>query len=209
MATQALGLIETVGLAPAMEAADAMVKAANVKLVGYELSRGGGMVLVKIRGDVGAVKAAVSAGAAAASRVGKVVSTHVIPRPHYEIESLVNSEETRGGVRITEFQPASGEKSLPIDGEEPGLPAVAEQIEIRVPVTENKTEAALEENVAVSPEDQDDSQKNLGAPLPKVEQVPEDTGVDDTLCNLCGDPDCPRRKGDPHILCLHFSTGEK
>jgi len=95
LATRALGLIETVGLVAAVEAADAMAKAANVEMVGYELTQGGGMVVVKIRGDVGAVKAAVSAGVAAASRVGRVVSSHVMPRPHQEVEPLIKSPATR------------------------------------------------------------------------------------------------------------------
>ncbi|MDK2784496.1 MAG: hypothetical protein PWQ41_165 [Bacillota bacterium] len=85
---EALGLIETQGLVGAIEAADAMVKAANVTLVGYE-KIGSGLVTVMVRGDVGAVKAATDAGAAAASRVGKVVSVHVIPRPHSDTEKIL------------------------------------------------------------------------------------------------------------------------
>lgn len=84
----ALGMIETKGLVGAIEAADAMTKAANVELVGYE-KIGSGLVSVMVRGDVGAVKAAVEAGAAAASRVGEIVSTHVIPRPHADTEKLI------------------------------------------------------------------------------------------------------------------------
>ena len=84
----ALGMIETKGLVGAVEAADAMVKAANVKLIGRE-QIGGGLVTVLVRGDVGAVKAATDAGAAAASRVGELVSVHVIPRPHDEIEMIL------------------------------------------------------------------------------------------------------------------------
>lgn len=85
---EALGLIETQGLVGAIEAADAMVKAASVTLVGYE-KIGSGLVTVMVRGDVGAVKAATDAGAAAASRVGKVVSVHVIPRPHSDTEKIL------------------------------------------------------------------------------------------------------------------------
>ncbi len=98
MATfNALGMIETKGLVGAIEAADAMVKAANVTLVGKEKS-GGGLVTVLVRGDVGAVKAATDAGAAAAERVGELISVHVIPRPHAEVETIlpkgnVTSEE--------------------------------------------------------------------------------------------------------------------
>ncbi len=84
----ALGMIETKGLIGAIEAADAMVKAANVKLVGKE-KVGSGLVTVIVRGDVGAVKAATDAGAAAADRVGELVSVHVIPRPHSDVECIL------------------------------------------------------------------------------------------------------------------------
>jgi ethanolamine utilization protein EutM len=85
---EALGLIETKGLIGSVEAADAMVKAANVLLVGKEYI-GAGYVTVMVRGDVGAVKAATDAGAAAARRVGELVSVHVIPRPHAEVERIL------------------------------------------------------------------------------------------------------------------------
>ncbi|HQH72382.1 MAG: BMC domain-containing protein [bacterium] len=88
MEGKALGLVETRGLVGAIEAADAMVKAASVTLVGKE-KIGGGYVTVMVRGDVGAVKAATDAGAAAARKVGEVVSVHVIPRPHTEIEGIL------------------------------------------------------------------------------------------------------------------------
>ena len=90
MQMEALGMIETKGLVGAIEAADAMVKAANVRLVGKELV-GGGLVTIVVRGDVGAVKAATDAGAAAAKRVGELVSVHVIPRPHGEVEMIIPS----------------------------------------------------------------------------------------------------------------------
>ncbi len=85
---QALGMIETKGLVGAVEAADAMVKAANVALIG-KVMVGGGLVTVMVRGDVGAVKAATDAGAAAAGKVGELVSVHVIPRPHNEVEFIL------------------------------------------------------------------------------------------------------------------------
>jgi len=84
----ALGLVETKGLVGAIEAADAMVKAANVRLVCRE-QIGGGLVTVVVRGDVGAVKAATDAGAAAASKIGEVISVHVIPRPHEDVELVL------------------------------------------------------------------------------------------------------------------------
>lgn len=94
----ALGMVETRGLVGAIEAADAMVKAANVVLIGSEYV-GGGYVTVMVRGDVGAVKAATDAGAAAAKRVGEVVSVHVIPRPHSDVEMILpqNSKGSIGG----------------------------------------------------------------------------------------------------------------
>jgi len=85
---EALGMIETKGLVGAIEAADAMVKAAKVSLVGKEFV-GGGYVTVMVRGDVGAVKAAVEAGGVAAKKVGELVSVHVIPRPHTEVEGIL------------------------------------------------------------------------------------------------------------------------
>jgi ethanolamine utilization protein EutM len=88
MPQEALGLIETLGLIGSVEAADAMVKAANVTLIGKEYI-GAGYVTVMVRGDVGAVKAATDAGAAAARRVGQLISVHVIPRPHTEVERIL------------------------------------------------------------------------------------------------------------------------
>ena len=85
---QALGMIETKGLVPAIEAADAMVKAANVNLIG-KVHVGGGLVSVMVRSDVGAVKAATDAGAAAAERVGELRSVHVIPRPAADVDYLL------------------------------------------------------------------------------------------------------------------------
>ena len=92
MNSEALGLIETKGLVGSIEAADAMVKAANVTLIGKE-HVGGGLVTVLVRGDVGAVKAATDAGAAAAQRVGELISVHVIPRPHTEVEAILPNDK--------------------------------------------------------------------------------------------------------------------
>ena len=87
-ALQALGMVETKGMVASIEAADAMVKAANVTLIG-KVHVGGGLVTVMVRGDVGAVKAATDAGAAAAGNIGELVSVHVIPRPHGEVELIL------------------------------------------------------------------------------------------------------------------------
>jgi ethanolamine utilization protein EutM len=90
MALEALGMVETRGLVASIEAADAMVKAANVELIGTE-KIGSGLVSVMVRGDVGAVNAAVDAGASAASKLGEVVASHVIPRPHSDVEKILPS----------------------------------------------------------------------------------------------------------------------
>ena len=90
MALEALGMVETRGLVASIEAADAMAKAANVELIGTE-KIGSGLVSVMVRGDVGAVKAATEAGAAAASRLGELVAVHVIPRPHADVEKILPS----------------------------------------------------------------------------------------------------------------------
>lgn len=99
MAMEALGMVETKGFVGAVEAADAMVKAANVQLVGKEYI-GAGFVTVFVRGDVGAVKAATDAGAAAARRVGELVSVHVIPRPHVEVERVIPQNGYRPGSQL-------------------------------------------------------------------------------------------------------------
>lgn len=94
---QALGLIETIGLVSAIEAADAAVKAANVTMLGFENTKGSGKITIKFVGNVGAVQAGVAAGVAAANRVGEVYGSRVIPRPHDEIEALIlNLDRGRG-----------------------------------------------------------------------------------------------------------------
>ena len=99
MTLEALGMVETKGFVGAVEAADAMVKAANVELVGKEYI-GAGYVTIFVRGDVGAVKAATDAGAAAARRVGELISVHVIPRPHKEVEDVLPGNGVTQGKSI-------------------------------------------------------------------------------------------------------------
>lgn len=106
MYERALGLVETRGLVGAIEAADAMVKAARVKLIGKERSTGG-LVTVKVVGEVAAVRSAVAAGSAAAEKVGELISTHVIPRPHTDTESIVY--DTKGPTRIDTLLPGAGD----------------------------------------------------------------------------------------------------
>jgi len=111
MSSDALGLIETRGFIGSIEAADAMVKAANVVLVGTE-QVGGGLVTVMVRGDVGAVKAATDAGAESAAKVGEVISVHVIPRPHAEVEAILprTAQQTEKTLTL-DFSTDEGEDS--------------------------------------------------------------------------------------------------
>ncbi|ETD89112.1 BMC domain-containing protein [Rhodobacter capsulatus] len=118
MSEQSLGLIETLGLAAAVTAADAAVKSANVTLVGYEFAKGDGMTVVKLRGDVGAVKAAVAAAEVAAGRVGRVVATRVIARPAAGLIRLIDSVETVGCGR----HGAQGPVPVPPQEEAPAEP---------------------------------------------------------------------------------------
>lgn len=123
MKQQALGLIETIGLVSAIEAADAAVKAANVTLLGYENTKGGGKITIKFVGDVGAVNAGVAAGVAAAARVGKVYGQRVIPRPHDEIAALIgNLDRGRGLAQEQEAETVSQTETAA----EPELVVVAE-----------------------------------------------------------------------------------
>lgn len=128
MVGQSLGLIETVGLGAAIEAADAAMKSANVELIGYELTKGGGLVVIKLAGDVGAINAAVSAGVAAASRTGRVYAWKVIARTASGIDALVTSKETTGVTpqvvvsadNLTNTPPQQG--TIPIVNIEPVTP---------------------------------------------------------------------------------------
>lgn len=113
MGQRSLGLIETYGLLPAVEAADAAVKSANVDLVGYEFAKGSGMTVVKVEGDVGAVKAAIAAAEMAASKVGRVAATRVIPRPATGLEVMVRNGDTKGYTPPEPPAPTSPDESGP------------------------------------------------------------------------------------------------
>ncbi len=145
---KALGMIETRGLVAAIEAADAMVKAANVTLCRKE-QVGGALVTIMVRGDVGAVKAAVDAGAAAAERVGQLISVHVIPRPHEELEALLgppqDSPEPPQAPAATVPPASEPEPELTA---EPELSAAAEAEEEALDLT-SLTDEALEEMTVV------------------------------------------------------------
>lgn len=156
---QALGMIETKGLIGSIEAADAMVKAANVTLIG-KVHVGGALVTVMVRGDVGAVKAATDAGAAAAQRVGELVSVHVIPRPHMEVESILPHPPT---------EPEDGPES-PEDAPEDG--GEAEEPETPVEEAEAPAEEPAEALPAAPAEAAAEPEE-----APAAQSVPEEEGM--------------------------------
>lgn len=190
----ALGVIETVGLVAAIEAADTGVKAANVKLLGYELTKGHGLVTVKFAGDVGAVKAAVEAGSVAAAKVNKVWSTVVIPRPHDEIEKMIINSDTVGNFKETE---KSENEDIEVeDNSEVEDTEVEESSEVK------KVEEVINKELTEEIEEETKEELIEG----KVEEKIDDVRLnksDKDVCNICGDPKCPRKKGEPRALCIH------
>lgn len=229
MTYQALGLIETVGLPTAIEAADAAVKSANVSLLGYEKTRGSGLITVKLRGDVGAVKAAVEAGVAAASRVGKVFSSHVIPRPHDETDSLIAYVDRgrccNGGRSPVPSEPEPGPPSEPGEPTSEVAPqatpvvtaaVVPEELASAAPspaegevATESQPEAVASSGPVAASLEAAAGAPTESAPVEpgslEAEAVSETTPRHaDDVCNLCGDPACPRRKGQRHKFCIHM-----
>lgn len=194
MVKNALGLIETVGLAAGLEAADAAVKAADVELIGYELTKGGGMVVIKLCGDVGAVKAAVDAGSAAAARINKVVAKHVIPRPHNELGTMVLSRETTG------YKPPQPALTAVAPEEQSASPDAATSSQPAAEPAETANENTLIETVP------EPAQAPFTEAEPAVKQEPQNPSEG---CNLCGDPVCPRKKGDARITCIHYDKNNK
>jgi microcompartment protein CcmL/EutN len=151
----ALGLIETKGFVSAVEAADAALKAADVRLLGYELAKGQGLITIKLEGNVAAVATAVSAASSAVIKVGVLVSTHVIPKPHENINMFFGSKKTK------EIEKNAAE-SWAVSTEE-----IAERV-----IANDNTEASLDAHGLAT-------------------------------CNLCKEPNCPRKKGEPRSMCIH------
>lgn len=193
--TKSLGLIETQGLAAGVEAADAAVKSANVELIGYELTKGGGWTTVKIQGDVGAVKAAVDAARMAAAKVNRVVSTRVIPRPAAGLDTLVHNPDTVGDTpketdmpkpptppdrpekvkedeKLTE---APAESPEPVEMDSKEAPAedliAAGQEQTNAPVEESDTSEPESAKTAVNESDTSEPDEK---PEPKAESEPDD-----------------------------------
>ncbi|WP_097027423.1 BMC domain-containing protein [Clostridium peptidivorans] len=173
---EALGVIEVIGMAAAIEAADTCVKSANVELIGYELTKGSGLVTIKIRGNVGAVKAALEAAKISSGKVNKVYASLIIPRPAESLESIIESSMTIG---------IESNKSEMKEN-------VKDSIENNIEDTQECDNESVKQVDVIS---FDDNKEEL-------EHV-EDEGNED-ICNICHDPKCLRRKGQSRSLCIHY-----
>lgn len=182
-----LGLIETFGMTAAVTAADAAVKSANVELLGYELTRGQGLVTIKLVGDVGAVNAAVEAGAMAASVVGRVFSKHVIPRPHQELDKMLYEQSAGEEKNRSGIDQQSQEENL-----------TEEQI---------TTEILEKDNLEKVPEGISDEMEEVETNQAEIESSDGKEREENDLCNLCYDPKCPRKKRELKSLCIHNTKG--
>ena len=169
MQQKSLGLIETQGLAAGIEAADAAVKSANVELVGYELTKGGGWTTIKILGDVGAVKAAVDAARIAAGKVSRVVSTRVIARPSMGLTGLIHNTDTVG-----DQPPEPPTPPTPTDPPEPTKPpADAQSVEESAPEAMESPEEAqpAEEGTSETRESPKEAPSGKGKETPSKQRV--------------------------------------
>ena len=212
MSRTAIGMVETVGLLAAYEAADVAVKSANVKLIGYEISRGG-MVVIKFSGDIGAVKSAVDAASAAASRLGKVFSSHVIPRPHQDIDKkMIFTDDTVGYKKDKNLEEnvekTSEESKEIVETKESKETKETKEESKEIVETKESKEETEEADIEDQLEDVDleEQEEEIEADTQESdEEFDEELEKDDgDICNLCGDPDCPRRKGELRTDCIHY-----
>lgn len=179
MSQLSIGIIEVIGLSSAIELADVCVKSANVNLIGYELSQGNGMVVIKIEGDVGAVTAAIQA----SSNVGKVYSKKVIPRPSEGIECLIKNNNTVGY--------DDKDKNTYYDT---NVLIIDEDIE---EVEDDEANKEIKE-IEINENTKEEGINNIEENNPN-----EDDSKEKYTCNLCKDPKCPREKGDLRVNCIH------
>ena len=193
---KALGIIETYGLLAGVTVADTMVKAADVELIGYELAKGQGMTVIKVQGDVGAVKAAIASGEAIARELGLFCAKDIIARPAENLDALVFNPRTVGIV------PPPGPESYNLAGKAARpLPQEADQEEAAETAMPPEDEApAGEAPDNEETPDQAEAEAEKSPVQAEAEAEPEEGAV----CNLCGDPACPRKPRQPHKFCIHF-----
>ena len=177
----ALGMIETRGLVAAIEAADAMVKAANVTLSCKE-QIGGGLVTVMVRGDVGAVKAATDAGAAAAERVGELISVHVIARPHEDLEGILESPDDTDDLpaeALEEISPEIKEESKSVEKKETPKPAAHKEVKASEEPKAEKAAPKKAEKTSEKTDTENYSEEYLKAlSVPKLRQLAREIEID-------------------------------
>ncbi len=207
MSQLAIGMIETVGLAAGIEAADVCVKSANVSLIGYELTKGNGMTVVKIEGNVGAVKAAIEAATVAANKVSKVFSTKVIPRPSEGIDFLMRNSDTIGYVKENILIYKSEEEcNNSIENN-----SLNEETLDVCNETQEEIDTYIEEDVK-DVNDTNEEINNLEMKKDDSENIEEELSSnngEEYTCNLCKDPKCPRQKGDLKTNCIHYEDHNK
>ena len=236
MSQLAIGMIETVGLAAGIEAADVCLKSANVTLIGYELTKGNGMTVVKIEGNVGAVKAAIEAATVAANKVSKVFSTKVIPRPSEGIDFLMRNCDTVGYEsekaveELVEIYEDSDEDKNKENIEE-DKDNTQEKIEVEVSEEISEHQINIEELEIEEDDSKLEETDNIEGNNQELSQIDnsEDESKDghnlmhdiidkfkkksttevEYTCSLCKDPKCPRQKGDLKTTCIHYEDQNK
>ena len=227
MSQLAIGMIETVGLAAGIEAADVCLKSANITLIGYELTKGNGMTVVKIEGNVGAVKAAIEAATVAANKVSKVFSTKVIPRPSEGIDFLMRNCDTVG----YESEKAVEELVEIYEYSDEDKNNTQEKIEVEVSEEISEHQINIEELEIEEDDSKLEETDNIEGNNQELSQIDnsEDESKDghnlmhdiidkfkkksttevEYTCNLCKDPKCPRQKGDLKTTCIHYEDQNK
>jgi len=181
-----LGIIETVGLVAAIAAADIALKTANVDLIGYEISKGDGLVTVKIQGDVSAVNAAIKSAEISAAKVNTVLSTTVIARPDEKLVKLILTDETVGLVRSNDC-----------NGRE-----INEEQDLRSSENLQKDKPSVKEET-VKEETEIEAIEEVSEEIDKMNI--EDIEEIKATCNLCMDPACSRKKGETRNACIHHN----
>lgn len=192
---EALGVIETVGMAAAIEAADSCVKSANVELIGYELSKGSGLVTIKIKGNVGAVKAAIEAAKISAGRINKIYAALVIPRPAKSLDRIIESESTVG-IQVKKSE-EEWQKEVEL--------IKKEEIQVQDELENQEKEVSKEKLVEPKEENIIEEDKKSIERI-KEENIHIDEQESDEVCNICHDPKCPRKKGQPRNLCINYEV---
>ncbi|MGL4913881.1 MAG: BMC domain-containing protein [Romboutsia sp.] len=207
MSQLSIGIIETVGLAACIEAADICVKSANVNLIGYELSKGGGMATLKIEGNVGAVKAAIEAAIVGSNKVSSVFASKVIPRPSDGIELLIKNTDTVGYENeiVEDIQDIEDENSQENQNQENDKSEVSqtdEIMEIQPSAIVVKAESTTIEPVIKTEQSSFENEKDLSdGKMDNEEDIKEEVNY---TCNLCKDPNCKRQKGELRTSCMHY-----